>query len=78
MREGRPYDSTEEPFDMDYAKLIREQLLFEFDIAYLYLAEVHLENSVKLYHETLMTFNDFDQDGYKPLVDPIKYPLQYF
>ena len=33
MREGKPYDSTDAPFDMDYAKLIREQLLFEFDIA---------------------------------------------
>ena len=48
-----------------------------FDIAFLYLAEMHLTGTTNLYTENLLNFEDFSKSDYYPLVRK-EFTLEYF
>ena len=48
-----------------------------FDIAFLYLSEMHREGTTNLYTENLLNFEDFGQEDYFPLVSK-NFSLEYF
>ena len=69
------YDEISE----EHAIFIRDNILLNsFDISFFFLTEALTSNSTNLYYEPLISYGDFTPTSYFPLIDPIKYPLEYF
>ena len=80
MRDGvaLAYDPMTSKGNFDFANMREKiELIKNFDMAFLYLAEIHITGTTNLYTENLLNFEDFSQADYFPLVKK-EFPLEYF